>query len=468
MKRNSLNFDIVVVGAGSSGSAAAGFFAEKGFKVALLDCLKFSRAGSRWVNDVPPWMFDSAGLKRPVAPEKVSGFVPAVMLDRNDRIRIRIKKRPMWGVDMRRLVKRLQKGALDKGATPFENIEIEQLVCQDGRPVSITIKEAGLNNSGSKKDAGKVSLEASLFVDASGVENALLRRVPALMQYCPPLEENVFCSAAQQMCKIKDRAGALSFLEKMGVAPGTFMIWTAVVGGYSTLMIQVEEDLETVSLLTGVMQGLNRPSGLDLLRQAKKNSPWIGRVRYGGARTIPVRRPYARLGSPGIALVGDAACQVFPAHGSGVGGGLIAARELADAAENFDDPGSSKAVWDYQVRFHKKLGGVSAAYEIFARMGQSLHENDIDEMLVAGLLTENGIVTAMNQKMPTLDLKESLQIARGIIRTPRLAFEMGKMVPAMFATHALYRRTPVLDNRFLFKVWSGAVDLISGNGRRNI
>ena len=68
-----------------------------------------------------------------------------------------------------------------------------------------------------------------------------------------------------------------------------------------------------------------------MLDGARADEPWLGESISGGSGVIPLRRPYARFTAPGLALVGDAACQVFPAHGSGIGMGLIAGRMLADA-----------------------------------------------------------------------------------------------------------------------------------------
>ena len=54
-------------------------------------------------------------------------------------------------------------------------------------------------------------------------------------------------------------------------------------------------------------------------------------LRFGGQRAIPLGRPHDTLASDRVALVGDAARQVFSAHGSGIGAGMVAARMLVDA-----------------------------------------------------------------------------------------------------------------------------------------
>lgn len=86
---------------------------------------------------------------------------------------------------------------------------------------------------------------------------------------------------------------------------------------------------------------------------------WLGERTFGGQGPIPVRRPYDSLGGGGVALVGDAACQVFASHGSGVGMGLIAGSALAEAANRASDPGADDVVHAYERMFRRRYGGFS-------------------------------------------------------------------------------------------------------------
>ena len=70
--------------------------------------------------------------------------------------------------------------------------------------------------------------------------------------------------------------------------------------------------------------------------------------------------------------MGDAACQVFPAHGSGIGMGLIAGRMLADAVADAVDPGDEQVLWGYQAAFQHEFGGLLAAFDAFRRMSTVL------------------------------------------------------------------------------------------------
>ena len=52
---------------------------------------------------------------------------------------------------------------------------------------------------------------------------------------------------------------------------------------------------------------------------------------------------------------------MFPAHGSGIGLGLIAGRMLVDAVADADDPGSEDALWRF-YRQSVRDGGTAAAF----------------------------------------------------------------------------------------------------------
>ena len=189
---NTNNFDVVIVGAGSSGSAAAYFLSQKGYKVALLDKNSLDKSGAKWICDVPPWMFDVAGIALPEPPERVTNYLPCIISGKNNLGRLKIPLRPMWGIHMPLLIKRLQQDAILNGVKVFENIKVLNLEFNNYRPCYINIKVPSSNNL--KKN---LRLKSKLFIDASGYNRALCKMVPNLYKDCPdPINKNI-CHAAQ-------------------------------------------------------------------------------------------------------------------------------------------------------------------------------------------------------------------------------------------------------------------------------
>ena len=66
MNRRS-EIDAVVVGGGTAGAAAALFLARAGRSVVLVDKRAVGETGARWVNSVPRWCFEEAGVRLPDA-----------------------------------------------------------------------------------------------------------------------------------------------------------------------------------------------------------------------------------------------------------------------------------------------------------------------------------------------------------------------------------------------------------------
>ena len=59
------HFDVAVVGAGPAGAFAAELLAATGLKIALIDQKPAGKTGAQWLNGVPLWMLEQAGLGRP-------------------------------------------------------------------------------------------------------------------------------------------------------------------------------------------------------------------------------------------------------------------------------------------------------------------------------------------------------------------------------------------------------------------
>ena len=110
--------DVLIVGAGSAGSAVAARLAAAGRDVILTDQRHRRDAGVGWINAIPAWCFDEAGLARPEPPEatRPAGRHTAILKNAEGTTRIAIPADPGVMTDMSLLTARLQSQALDHGA----------------------------------------------------------------------------------------------------------------------------------------------------------------------------------------------------------------------------------------------------------------------------------------------------------------------------------------------------------------
>jgi flavin-dependent dehydrogenase len=191
-----------------------------------------------------------------------------------------------------------------------------------------------------------------------------------------------------------------------------------------------------VALLTGSVPAQGFPSGLQILRRFAAEHGWVGPTLFGGSRVIPLRRPRDVIAKEGVALLGDAACQVFPAHGSGIGPGLVAASVLAEELS------AGRGVLGYQLAWMRRWGGLLAAWDLFRRFSQTLSASDIAALMRAGLLDEAGSRDGLDQRFPGLHAHTLPAKLRGVLREPGKVAALAPILLRMAAVRALYARYP--------------------------
>lgn len=416
-----MNADVIIVGTGTAGAAAALACAKRGLSVLAVDRRPLDLAGARWVNGVASWMFGEAEVALPEGDELVGGGHSFHMVAGWGPRRVVMRDHGVLEVDMRKLVARLQREAEAAGARFLGEVSVTAF---DGKQLE--------TSSG--------PLRGKYFVDASGLSGAGLLHQPAVGRHD-------LCAAAQEVRHVKDLEAARDFFASHGTPEGDTLCFTGIAGGYSIINLRLEG--ETIGLLTGSIPAEGHPSGRELLDRFVEDHAFIGERIFGGSRAIPLRRPYERLGRDNVALLGDAACQVFSAHGSGIGIGLIAARMLAEALSDGRGPHG------YAVAFHRRYGALLATYELFRRLSQTLAVEDIEAMMEAGLMDEGTIGAGLGQRLPKVTPELALSKLKASAKAPRLALRLGAALGRASLAGALYSQCPS-DPRS-FERWAGGV-----------
>lgn len=392
-----LETDVAIVGAGTAGSAAAALCARRGLRVVCLERRALNDAGARWINGVPGWTFDEAGFARPRGDELFGAGHAFHLVAGSGPERVIVREHDLLEVDMRFLVARLQDEARAAGATLIGNVEVRAF---DG--VSLETSQ------------GRV--RARWFVDAAGLGGAgLVER--------EPLARDDLCAAAQQVHAVRDVAAARGFFESQRVAPGDTLCFTGIAGGYSVLNVRLEGD--RLGVLTGSIPAQGYPSGQKILDEFVAAHAWVGPKLFGGSRAIPLRAPLDRLAHGRVALLGDAACQVFSAHGSGIGAGLVAARLLSDALADGRGPSGYESEW------HRRYGALFRAYDLFRRLTQTLRAEEIARLMAVELLDEANVRAGLEQRWPPMGPSVLASVARGALRAPTLAARLAPVVSKM-------------------------------------
>jgi flavin-dependent dehydrogenase len=411
--------DAVVVGAGLSGSAAAWKLSQAGLKVIIIEERDRIRAGAGCNHEIAPWMIERAGIDYQITKATNPLTGPVTLMGRNSAAQVAIDENPLCVVDMRALITHLQESAQACGVEILSRTRAARLEFDGERPV--TLQAEALSSQGKKQ---RIDLRARLFVDASGVQGALRKLVPILAQACPEIDPSDTCAAAKEVCLVKGKAQAQSFLERYGLQPGGMVVFAGINGGFSLLCINVHPDLQRVEIGCKTIADEKHISGADWIGRIKEQEPWIGKRIAGGQGLIPLRKPYKQLVAPGIALIGDAACQVYSVTGSGAGLGLVAARMLSDAVLTASDPGSIETLLTYQSSFEKEFGRRLLLSDIARRALQSLLEDEVELLIGSGLIQPMVIRSILTQTTPKpADLDFAL-LARSIKEIPGLAMRL--------------------------------------------
>ena len=393
--------DLLVIGLGTAGAAAAALGARAGLKVIGLDARPLDEAGARWVNALPRWTFAAAGFAAPEPPELVAQDTPFHLIAGWEaRARVVIRAHSLLEVDMRALVARLQRDAVAAGA------DLRGGVRARGRDGDVVHTDQG-------------PITARVIADASGLAGAALGPRPAV----PPTD---LCAAAQEVRVLRDPQAAEQWFRARGSALGETLCFTGVAGGYSIVSVTVHQG--EVSLLTGAIPALGQPAGKVLLERFAADQPWVGERIYGGSRAIPLAPPPSRLDHGPLALLGDAGNQVFAVHGSGIAAGMLAARCLVDALVAGGGPA------EYNHRWQRTYGGLYAGANLFARFSRSISPDDLVRLMNSGLVGQGTTRDGLEQRQPTPDLGDIPGLITGVFRAPG---PLWRLLPVLIRMQAL-------------------------------
>jgi len=414
-----LHVDVAVLGAGTAGAATALHCARRGMRVLLIDKQQRDACGARWVNGVNVRQFAEADIALPVGDECISDPVNFHLIAQYGPSRVVVPGdvHGIMDVDMRLLVQRLQ-----------DDAEAQGVVFLDG--VDVTSSDDELRRG--EVRIGDDTYRAKVVVDASGLAGRHLLQGPRV-----PREH--ICVASQAVFDVKDHNKADAFFERNGVPVGEVCCFSGVEGGYS--IINVRKDDDHIAILTGSIPALGlQPGGKMLDDFVAEHDDIFGERLFGGTRAIPLRRPRDVMGDGRVAAVGDAACQVFSAHGSGIAQGMIAGRVLAEVLSGGGTPA------DYSRAFLRRHGGLLAAYDLFRRLSSTFSPDDLRLLMQSGLFDAHAAGSGMAQVWPQGSLDMAFSKLLALPKARRMLPRLAPVAAKMGLVAALYANVPDDDD----------------------
>ena len=167
-------------------------------------------------------------------------------------------------------------------------------------------------------------------------------------------------------------------------------------------------------------------------------------VNSGG---IPVGGFLKNMVMNGLVVVGDAACNVNPIHGGGIGpsmmAGKIAGEVIAEALSKGEP--TMEALWPINVRYMSEYGAKQAGLDIFRIFLQSLTNEDINYGMKYRLIKEEDVLKASMEgriHLNVTDVTRRVIIGLGRMRFLGKLYEMARKSRRVRELYANYPKTP--------------------------
>ncbi len=341
-------YDVVVVGAGPGGSAAAREAAELGLSVLLLEKRQEIGSPVRCAEGIAPDQLLPFIEPDPRWISAVVSKAQVTLVGDGKTVTRRAEGGQGYILERRVFDRVLAEEAAKVGARVMVKTAASGLLLEDGVVRGVV----------ARGPAAAMEVECAVVIGADGVESQVGDW--AGLDTVMPLRDTMTC-AQYLLAGIEIDSACCYYYVGQEIAPGGYA-WVFPKGeGKANVGLGVQADLATDPALV-------------YLDRFIESQPHLAQ---GGAVTlvvggVPVAPPLPRLVSSGLMLVGDAARQVDPLTGGGIANAMMAGRLAAEAAAQAIAAGdtSAQVLARYQDRWMAARGRKMARnYRLKERFG---------------------------------------------------------------------------------------------------
>jgi geranylgeranyl reductase family protein len=432
--------DVVIVGAGSAGCVTARRCAELGLKTLLLDRKPKKEVGQKVCGDeISKSHFEATGIDYPTGDEVSSAIAGADVYPPNMKNELQVRgwaEFDGWTVNRLTFGQRLLKEAIDAGAKFIPKIHV-------GSPMMIGDQVTGVEYK-DFTSGDEVIVKSKVVVDASGFAAVIRNKLES------PLIENNVDKGDIALC-YREILSLKMPLAEPEVAR-VFLGGDVAPQGYAWIF---PKGIQEINAGVGITGGKGRGSPKSHFIKFKEKYPLLfgSELIDGKGGAVPVRRPLKSLVGAGVAFVGDAALQVNPIHGGGIGAGMRAGIILGEVVRGAiaKRDYSARSLWSYNNRYLPNFGRRLASLEIFRRLLQAVSDEDMDFGFERRLLEANDLMAANRGDGISLSVADKLRrVKRGAGRVSLLR-KLQKAAGLMKKMNKAYSNYPTnpdrLDNR---------------------
>jgi len=424
-------FDVIVVGAGTGGCLAAKTVAEAGINVCMIDQKPEQNIGDKVCGDaIGKHHFDNINLVHPSGAEleqKMEGIkvyspdMETVVTVKGEGIHGYLVNRQLFG-------QRLVKEAKDAGASLMDSTIVSEPVIKNGIVVGVLAKEPKTGNN--------LSLSAKVVVDASGHSAVLRKKLPPELGIETEVKDEDVIICYREIREVKETISDPGFCK-------IYLDLQRFPGGYYWIF---PKSSTTVNVGLGVAMTKGFPNPKKLYHEFVLSMPLFkgSRALTGGGGLVPTRRPISSMVGNGVMIVGDAACQVNPIHGGGIGpsmmGGVKAGEVIIKALEKGDV--SRRGLWSYTGMFMELYGAKQAGLDVFRMLLQRLTNNEMNYGMLHHLITDEDLLKASMGEDLKLNITEKTSRLFKGLGSLSLLKKLNTTAKLMKEIKALYRNYP--------------------------
>jgi digeranylgeranylglycerophospholipid reductase len=383
--------DVLVVGAGTSGSYFAWRLAQAGFRVLVLEQRPLAELGQEIdIFHMDEVRFDQFGLAHPEG-EELLGYYPSGLAWSPD---LQVQNRVDYGFYVMHkpsFERRMHGHVQEAGGEIRERVEVTEPLVEGGTITGVRVRQDGQVSE----------LRASIVADASGIDGVVRTRLPQeLGVETDPIsdDDTLF------VC--------LEFRDDLGDGMPTGLNF-----------YPYHKAFWNPSRGSGAILGIGQPGSYDYAWQ--KHREWReeyfgdpGRVVKRTQGRTPYRRSPYSLVANGFLVLGDAAFQTKPFSGEGVTSSFTAcqiAAEVAGTALKRGDVGS-EALWPYNVRYFRDQGAKFASMFVQLPAAAELSRREVDYLFHNDLIFSSEDFRQMNLHYATeMSLAKTLSLAGRLV-----------------------------------------------------
>ncbi len=451
--QDSKEYDLIVAGAGMSGSLAATMAAKQGLNVLLLDRNRPEEAGKKtnwgWVcgdavaKNHLDFIKEHSGLEfaYPELEKKVKG-VYALSPDMKSKFLFEgegyVLNRPAFE-------RKLLAKAVKEGAECVHEFEVEGPIIEDGYVNGVF---------GRDKDHNQVHVRAKVTIDALGIATNLRRKLPDNPYVDRQVSIDDVESTGRYICSFE-----LDHNDELFYDPDNALIHLnqeLAPGGYGWVF---PKEGNRVNIGLGVQKRsleirnkkLNKNDTLHtLIDNYIKFNPVIKNIKIDetdkngkGYWSVAVRRQMESLVYNGYMGAGDSMAMPNPISAGGIGPALVAgilSGEAAVKAVRGNDV-SVKGLWHYNLAFNEAYGKKTAGLEVFRIYLQSLN-NDVINYGMKTFLTAKEAEDLSYGLVPELSIASKFKMILKGASNINAFVNLLYVVKKMKALNALYEQYP--------------------------